>query len=108
LENGKHVPTIDELLELPELSDPQISPDGEYVAYVVRTPDWEQNEYVSQIWLAGVNQSVRRQLTFAGQSSSSPRWSPDGQWLAFLSKREGDEHTQIYRFSPFLAERPSG
>lgn len=105
----KHVPTIDELIELPRPGDAQIAPDGARVAYVVRTPDWEKNEYTSQIWLVETApaQARPRQLTFARplndgvQSSTSPRWSPGGQWLAFLSKREGDEHVQIYRMSPF-------
>ena len=108
----KHVPTIDELIELPRPEDAQIAPDAARVAYVVRTPDWDKNEYASQIWLVETApaQAKPRQLTFARplndgvQSSTSPRWSPDGQWLAFLSKREGDEHVQIYRMSPFGGE----
>jgi dipeptidyl aminopeptidase/acylaminoacyl peptidase len=104
MEDRKHVPTIDELIELPEPGDARISPDGTHVAYVVRTPDWERNEYLSQIWLVDVAQAKPRQLTFAKRSSTSPRWSPDGQWLAFLSKREEDDHVQIYRMSPFGGE----
>lgn len=101
----ENVPTIDALIELPEPDDAQISPDGTHVAYVVQTPDWKQNEYVTQIWLASVvEEGEPRQLTFARQSSHTPRWSPDGRWLAFLSQREGDEHTQIYRLSPFGGE----
>ena len=99
-----HVPTIDELLELPQPDDARISPDGTYVAYVVSKPDWKENEYVSQIWLVSADEPEPRQLTFAAQSSTSPRWSPDGRWLAFLSKRKDDEHTQIYRISPFGGE----
>jgi len=106
MENENHVPTIDELIELPRPGDAQIAPDGAHVAYIVSTPDWEQNEHISQIWLIETNQdgAKPRQLTFAKQASTSPRWSPDGQWLAFLSKREGDEHTQVYRMSPFGGE----
>jgi dipeptidyl aminopeptidase/acylaminoacyl peptidase len=104
VENNQHIPTIDELIELPRPMDAQISPDGAHVAYVVETPDWKRNDYVTQIWLTGVAQAEPRQLTFAKMSSSSPRWSPDGQWLAFLSKRPGDKYTQIYRMSPFGGE----
>jgi dipeptidyl aminopeptidase/acylaminoacyl peptidase len=112
MDSDKHVPTIDELMELPEPGDAQISPNGAHVAYVVSTPDWEENEHVSQIWLVEVTkaEAAPRQLTYATplgngtRSSTSPRWSPDGQWLAFLSKREGDEHTQIYRMPPFGGE----
>jgi dipeptidyl aminopeptidase/acylaminoacyl peptidase len=101
-----HIPTIDELVELPRPDDAQIAPNGAHVAYTVSTPDWEQNEYISQIWLVetDADQATPRQLTFAKEASHSPRWSPDGQWLAFLSKRGGDEHTQVYRMSPFGGE----
>ncbi|MCP4537180.1 MAG: prolyl oligopeptidase family serine peptidase [Chloroflexi bacterium] len=103
---NKHIPTIDELIELPQPDDAQIAPNGTHVAYIVRTPDWEQNEHISQIWMVetDADQATPRQLTFAKEGSKSPRWSPDGQWLAFLSKRQGDEHAQIYRMSPFGGE----
>lgn len=100
MENKLRVPTIQELIELPEPVDVQISPDGMLVAFVVRKPDWKENEYVAQIWLAdSEGQSKPRQLTFAKQGSYAPRWSLDGRWLAFLSRRGEDKHTQIYRLS---------
>lgn len=101
-----HPPTIDELIEFPQLTDAQISPDGAHVVYGVLTPDWKANEYVQQLWLVSTEQgdATSRQLTFASTSSYSPRWSPDGEWLAFLSKRAGDKHTQIYRMSPLGGE----
>jgi len=98
-EQPNHVPTIDEMIELPRISNARISPDGSRVAYVVSTPDWKQNEHITQIWLVGAEGIPARQLTYGKCSSHSPRWSPDGDWLVFLSKREPDEHTQIYRLS---------
>ncbi len=98
------IPSIDDLIGLSAVDDAQISPDGKWVAYTVTRADWKQNEFVSQIWLVPVGESSSRQLTFARASSRSPRWSKDGRWLAFLSKREGDEHTQVYRLSPFGGE----
>lgn len=97
--NQSHTPSIDELIELPEPGDPQISPAGDWVAYTVYRADWKQNEFIHQIWVAPVSGGEPRQITFARQSSYAPRWSPDGNWLAFLSQREGDQHTQIYRIS---------
>ncbi len=95
-----HIPTIDELIELPLPLDAQIAPGGDYVAYTIRTPDWKENAYIMQLWLVGTAEGSKpRQLTFAPQSSSTPRWSPDGQWLAFLSKRSDDKVTQVYRLS---------
>jgi dipeptidyl aminopeptidase/acylaminoacyl peptidase len=103
--NERHIPTIDDLIALPQPDDAQISPDGTHVVYTVTTPDWKQNDYISQLWLVAADgQANPRQLTFAQQSSNFARWSADGQWLAFLSKREGDKHSQIYRLSPFGGE----
>jgi dipeptidyl aminopeptidase/acylaminoacyl peptidase len=70
------------------LGDPHISPDAKLVAYVVATVDQKQNRRVSNIWLAAMDGSQPpRQFTNSPQSSTSPRWSPDGQSLAFLSSR---------------------
>lgn len=91
-------------------SNAQLSPDGRHVVYVVTTPDWEANRYVSQLWLADVPDGeheggqLPRQLTFSDKSSRSPRWSPDGAHIAFLSQRAGDEATQLYHMAAFGGE----
>jgi dipeptidyl aminopeptidase/acylaminoacyl peptidase len=76
------------------LGDPQLSPDGRLVAYVVTTIDQRQNRRFSNIWIAATDgHSAPRQFTASPQSSNSPRWSPDGRSLAFLSARPDAPNT---------------
>ncbi|MEP7342899.1 MAG: S9 family peptidase [Acidobacteriota bacterium] len=80
--------TAEDYYAFETLSDPHLSPDGKLVAYVVTTVDQKQNRRNSSIWLAATDGSrAPWQFTTSPQSSTSPRWSPDGQWLAFLSTR---------------------
>ncbi|MBI3650034.1 MAG: S9 family peptidase [Acidobacteria bacterium] len=76
------------------LSDPQMAPDGERVAYVVTTVDRKQNRRFSSIWLTPLDSATPpRQLTASHLSSHAPRWSPDGQALAFISARPSANET---------------
>jgi dipeptidyl aminopeptidase/acylaminoacyl peptidase len=70
------------------VSDPQLSPDGKLVAFVVTKVDRTQNRRNSSIWMAAVDGNrAPWQFTTSPQNSTSPRWSPDGRSLAFLSSR---------------------
>jgi len=95
----RHVPTIEDLMNLKSAGGTQISPDGTKVAYTVTETDFEQDAYVTQIWLADVATGRALQLTRGKKSSSGPGWSPDGRWLAFTSSR-ADDKSQIFVISP--------
>jgi len=88
--------TIRDLVSLERLSDPQSSPDGRYIAYVVRATDLDANKGVRSIWLLDTrSNTLRKFATSATGSSDTPRWSPDGKLIYFLSTRSGS--SQVWR-----------
>ena len=97
--NAQHVPTLDDLLTLKSIGGTQISPDGKWVAYTVGYGDFKQDAFITQIWLAKADTGKSFQLTRGDKSATNPRWSPNGQWLAFLSNRVEDKN-QIFVIDP--------
>src|SRR5947209_8155740 len=81
-----------DLYHLRLTSDPQISPDGKRVAFVLTHADEEKDEYISNIYL--VEDGSMRQFT-SGNKDFAPRWSPDGRYLAFLSGRKGKAQVHV-------------
>ncbi len=77
-----------DLISLHRVSDPQISPDGQWIAYTVATPDLDANRMASNIWIVPTDGGDSRQLTEGGRDER-PRWAPDGKTLVFLSSRDG-------------------
>ena len=85
---SKHTPTIDEQLSLKGIRGNEISPDGRYVVYGVRETNWEDNLYVSQLWIVNVSTGASFQLTRGKKAVGVFHWSPDGRWIAFTTDRE--------------------
>ena len=81
-------------LDLRMLQDPQFSPDGQRIVFVVTDP-LKGEKRASHLWLYDRSASTARQLTYSSKSETFPRWSPDGKTLAFLSNRAGEQQ-QIY------------
>ena len=88
-QTARHRLTLDDVARLREVRDPQVSPDGQWVAYVVATVDTKEDKTNSHIWMVGYDGRGDRQLTFSQDSETSPRWSPDGRYLSFTSSRPG-------------------
>src|SRR5688572_13935262 len=80
---------VDDFSRIRNVSDPQVSPDGNWVAYVVSTVDAKADRSNSHIWMVNIDGSNDRQITFSNENENSPRWSPDGKYLSFTSSRPG-------------------
>src|SRR6185369_3254391 len=79
---------------------PRVSPDGKRVVYTVNEAVMtaDKSEFVSQIWMANIATKQNTQLTFGEKSSTNPKWSPDGNWIAFTSNRK-DNKNNLYVLS---------
>jgi dipeptidyl aminopeptidase/acylaminoacyl peptidase len=91
--------TPQDLVSLRLLSDPRTAPDGHRVAFVLRETDLEANKGRTDLWMLDLDMPTvqPRRLTQHAANDSSPRWSPDGQYLFFLSTRSGS--SQVWRLA---------
>ena len=82
---------------LKRVGSPAISPDGRYVVFSVTEPSYAEKDQVNDLWIVPTDKSEKpRKLTSAKGGESGYSWSPDGKFLAFVAKRDGEEESQIY------------
>ena len=80
---------IDDQFRLQDVGNPEISPDGEWVLYTVATTDVAADRRNTDLWKVRWDGSSQSQLTFSPENETSPKWSPDGKYISFLSSRPG-------------------
>src|SRR6267378_2009828 len=90
--------TVDDYFRIRAVHDPQLSPDAQSVAYVVKTAILKTDKNEERIWMVPRSGGDAIALTAEGVSSSHPRWSPDGKSIAFLSERN-EGQTQVWLLS---------
>jgi len=90
-----HSFSIHDMLAMDRLSDPQVSPNGKLVVFVLRQTDLEANKGRTDLWLVGADGAALRRLTSHPEGDSNPRWAPDGRSIWFTSTRAGS--SQVWR-----------
>ena len=104
---AKRAITLDDLAKFKTVGEPQRSPDGKWVAYVVESTDVEKDKRDSDLWMVSWDGTQTVRLTSGPESESSPRWSPDGRYLAFLASR-GTEDEKKKGSQIWLLDRLGG
>ena len=90
--------TASTMMQLQRLADPQISPDGKWVAFTVQSVDVAANSKPMQIWIVPLDGGAPRQITRDGTANQRARWSPDSKRIAYVSDRSGS--SQIWLMDP--------
>src|SRR6185436_1647085 len=98
--------TIEDLLKVRRVSDPQVSPDGKSVAFTIGDVNFDANRAVNQIYVVSISGGDIKQLTSGATSASSPRWSKDGKKIAYVTgsqiwvmDRDGSDKEQVTKIS---------
>jgi len=87
-------PTFEEIISLRSFSNPGISPSGDHIVFTSNTVDWKENRYDTEIWISKNGNEPFQLTNNPKHSSYNPKWSPDGNWIAFISTI--DEKSQLF------------
>ncbi|MGB5361336.1 MAG: S9 family peptidase [Eudoraea sp.] len=90
-------PSFEDIISMRSVFNAVISPDGNHILFESQTTDWKENRYDRELWLSKNAEAPIQLTNNLKGNSSGPKWSPNGQWIAFLSKR--GEKTQIQAIS---------
>ncbi|HET7274650.1 MAG TPA: S9 family peptidase [Longimicrobiaceae bacterium] len=88
--------TIVDLINVPSVSNPELSPDGSQIVYVQSNANWDENRTISHVWRVNADGTDPTKLTVGKEGQGSPHWSPDGSSIAFLADRDESGPTQIF------------
>ncbi|WP_456426330.1 TolB family protein, partial [Rhodocaloribacter sp.] len=89
---------IDDYFRIKNVSDPQVSPDGQWVAYLVTETKLDDDERETSLWMIPAAGGEALRMTAEGYSASRPRWSPDGRYLSFTASKGEKAKTQVWAF----------
>lgn len=91
-----------------DISSPQISPDGKWVAYVLSSVDTAKDKRTTDVWMISWDGKESVQLTNSRENESNPKWSPDGRYLSFLSSRKSGEEKEEEGSQVWIMDRRGG
>src|SRR5690554_5302477 len=95
----------EDLYELKSVADPNLSPNGDQCLFVETTIDKEKHEYRSNLYMININTKELQQWTYGNDRNHSPRWSPDGKKVVFVSNRSGKNQLYLLHTNGGEAEK---